>query len=38
MSEREIGQEILGGILEIKAHKAGKINLRTHTLKQLSRA
>ena len=34
MSKREIGQEILEGIREIKAHKAGKMNLRTHTLKE----
>jgi len=32
MSERDIGQEILEGIQEIKAHKAGKKTLRTHTL------
>jgi putative transcriptional regulator len=30
MTQREIGQEILEGIREIKAHKAGKIALRTH--------
>ena len=34
MSKRDIGQEILDGIREIKAHKAGKKNLRTHTLKE----
>ena len=34
MSERHIGMEILEGIREIKAHKAGKIQLRTHTLKR----
>ncbi len=33
MSNRDIGQEILDGIREIKAHKAGKQDLRTHTLK-----
>ena len=32
MSKRDIGQEILEGIREIKAHKAGEINLRTRTL------
>lgn len=34
MSERLIGQEILEGIRAIKAHKAGEITLRTHTLKE----
>lgn len=34
MSERDIGQEILDGIREIKAHKAGSISLRVHTLKE----
>ena len=34
MTKRDIGQEILEGIREIKAHKAGKKNLRTHTLKE----
>jgi len=34
MTERDIGQEILNGIREIKAHKAGKKALRTHTLKE----
>jgi len=29
MSKRDIGQEILEGIREIKAHKAGEKNLRT---------
>jgi putative transcriptional regulator len=33
MSKRSIGQEILEGIREIKAHKAGKKALRT-TLKE----
>ena len=36
MSERDIGQEILEGIQEIKAYKAGKINLRTRELKEPS--
>ena len=34
MTERNIGVEILEGIREIKAHKAGKESLRTHTLKR----
>ena len=34
MAERDIGQEILDGIREIKAHKAGKGNLRAHLLKE----
>ncbi|MGZ9166203.1 MAG: helix-turn-helix domain-containing protein [Anaerolineales bacterium] len=34
MSKRDIGQEILDGIHEIKAHKAGRKKLRTHTLKE----
>jgi putative transcriptional regulator len=34
MTERDIGQEILDSIREIKAHKAGQKNLRTHTLKK----
>jgi len=34
MSKRDIGQEILEGIQEIKAHKAGEKTLRTHTLKE----
>jgi putative transcriptional regulator len=33
MSERNIGMEILEGLREIKAHKAGQIRLRTRTLK-----
>jgi putative transcriptional regulator len=33
MSERNIGQEILDGIGEVKAFKAGEGKLRTHTLK-----
>ena len=32
MSERDIGKEILEGIREIKAHKAGQKTLRTHRL------
>jgi putative transcriptional regulator len=32
MSTRDIGQEILDGIREIKEHKAGKKTLRTHTI------
>ena len=34
MSKRDIGQEILDGILEVKAYKAGKKTLRVHALKQ----
>jgi putative transcriptional regulator len=34
MSEREIGLEILEGLKEIKAYKAGKINLKTRQLKE----
>jgi len=34
MSERNIGLEILEGIREIKAYKAGELALRTHTLKR----
>jgi putative transcriptional regulator len=34
MLKRDIGQEILEGVREIKTHKAGKINLRTHTLRE----
>lgn len=33
MSDRDIGQEILQGIREIKTHNAGKGNLRTRILK-----
>jgi putative transcriptional regulator len=36
MTERNIGQEILEGIREIKAHKAGEKTLRTHTLREPS--
>jgi len=34
MSKRYIGQEILEGIRDIKAHKAGEKVLRVHTLKE----
>jgi len=34
MSKRDIGQEILEGIQEIKAHKTEKKTLRAHTLKE----
>lgn len=34
MSERNIGEEILEGLRQIKAHKAGKRTLRTHRLKR----
>ena len=36
MSKRDIGQETLDGVREIKAHKAGKKKLRTQTLKEPS--
>jgi putative transcriptional regulator len=36
MSERDIGLEILKGIREIKAFKAGKIGLKTRELKEPS--
>jgi putative transcriptional regulator len=36
MSERDIGQEILEGIREIKAYKAGRIDLKTRELKEPS--
>ncbi len=36
MPDRDIGNEILEGLGEIKAFKAKKINLNTHTLKQPS--
>jgi putative transcriptional regulator len=32
MANRDIGQEILDGLHEIKAHKAGKLDLRQRTL------
>jgi len=34
MPKRDVGMEILEGIRDIKAHKAGKKSLRTHTLKE----
>ena len=34
MAKRDIGQEILEGIRDIKAHKAGEKNLHVHTLKE----
>ena len=34
MSKRDMGLEILEGIRAIKAHKAGEVTLRTHTLKE----
>jgi putative transcriptional regulator len=34
MSKRDLGQEILEGIQEIKAHKSGEKTLRTHMLRQ----
>ena len=34
MSKRDIGQEILDGIREIKACKAAQVSLRTHTSKE----
>jgi putative transcriptional regulator len=34
MSKRDIGQEILEGIQEIKAYKKGEKALRSHTLKE----
>ena len=34
MSKRDSGQEILEGIRDIKAYKAGEKALRTHTLKE----
>ena len=33
MAKRDIGQEILEGIRDVKASKAGKKTLRVHTLK-----
>jgi putative transcriptional regulator len=38
MAERDIGTEILEGLREIKAHKAGKAKLRTRELKEPSSA
>ena len=34
MSKRDIGQEILDGIHDVKAYKAGTKVLRVHTLKE----
>jgi putative transcriptional regulator len=34
MTKRDIGMEILEGIREVKAYKAGKKTLHTHTLKE----
>ncbi|MBE7535488.1 MAG: helix-turn-helix domain-containing protein [Anaerolineales bacterium] len=34
MSKRDIGQEILNGIREVKAYKAGNKALRVHILKE----
>jgi len=34
MSKRDIGQEILDGIRDIKAYKAGEKVLRTHTFRE----
>ena len=34
MSKRDIGQEILEAIRDIKAYKAGEKTLHTHTLKE----
>ena len=36
MAKRDLGQEILEGIREIKAYKAGQKTLRTHKLKEPS--
>ena len=36
MSDRDIGQEILNGIQEIKAHKSGRLALRTRELSEPS--
>ncbi|MBE2220449.1 MAG: helix-turn-helix domain-containing protein [Anaerolineae bacterium] len=38
MSNRDIGNEILEGILEIKAFKAGKVDLKTRELSEPSSA
>lgn len=38
MSERDIGQEILHGIKEIKAYKAGKVALKTSVISEPSPA
>ena len=36
MAKRDIGQEILDGIREVKAYKAGQKSLRVHSLKMPS--
>ena len=36
MSNRDIAQEILDGIREVKAHKSGEITLRARTLREPS--
>ncbi|MBC8445930.1 MAG: transcriptional regulator, partial [Chloroflexi bacterium] len=36
MSERDVGREILEGIREIKAYKAGEIALNTRELREPS--
>jgi putative transcriptional regulator len=36
MSKRDLGQEILDGIRDVKAYKAGTKALRVHTLKEPS--
>jgi putative transcriptional regulator len=36
MSDRDIGQEILDGVREIKAFKAGKVDLKTRVLTEPS--
>jgi putative transcriptional regulator len=36
MSKRDIGQEILEGVREVKAYKAGKKSLRVRSLKEPS--
>ena len=36
MSKRDIGQEILDGIRDVKAYKAGEKDLRVYTLKEPS--
>jgi len=38
MSERDIGREILEGIREIKAYRAGEIDLKTRELRDPSSA
>jgi putative transcriptional regulator len=36
MSKRDIGKEILNGIREVKAFKAGKKHLRVHSFRKPS--